>query len=78
MSSQPNIANLTFRLPLEAGASARNADGMAGRGCWKKQKPPCNGVDKDCNIVPPCKRADFQRVVRDERAGGTCIGGNSK
>ena len=78
MSSQPNIINPTGRLRVEAGASARNADGMAGRGCWNKQKPPCNGADRDCNIVPPCKRADVQRVVRDERAGRTGAGGNSK
>lgn len=28
--------------------------------------------------VPLRKRADFQRVVRDERAGRTFIGGNRK
>jgi hypothetical protein len=78
VSLQLNITNPTFRLRVEAGASARNADGMAGRGCWKKQRPLCNGADRDCNIVPPCKQADFQRVVRDERTRRTFTGGNSK
>jgi len=78
MSSQPNIINPTFRLPVEAGASVRNADGMAGRGCWKKPMPFDNGTDRSCNITPPCKRADFQRVVRDEIAGRTFAGGNCK
>lgn len=78
MSSQPNIVNPTFRLPVEAGASARNADGMAGRGCWRKRTPFYNGTDRSCSITPPCKRADFQRVVRDETAGRTFTGGNRK
>jgi hypothetical protein len=82
MSSQSNIVNPTFRpSPANrswAGASARNANGMAGRGSWKKRKPLCNGADKSWNITPPCKRADFQPVVRDETAGRTFIGGNRK
>jgi hypothetical protein len=51
---------------------------VAGRGCWKKRMPFCNGTDRDCNIVPPCKRADFRRVVRDERTRRTFTGGNGK
>ena len=78
VSWQPNIANPTSRLRVKAGASARNADGMAGRGCWRKRRPLCNGTDRSCNITPPCKRADFQRVVRDETAGRTFTGGNRK
>ena len=82
MSSQPNIVNPTFRpAPADrsrAGASARNADGMAGRGCWKKPMPLCNGTDRSWNITPPCKRADFQRVVGDERTRRTFTGGNRK
>jgi hypothetical protein len=78
MSSQLNIINPTGRLRVEAGASARNADGLAGRGCWKKRTPFDNGTDRSCNIAPPRKRADFQRVVRDETAGRTGAGGNSK
>ena len=78
VSWQPNIVNPTGRLPVKAGDSARNADGMAGRGCWKKQRPFCNGMDRGCNITPPCKRADFQRVVRGETAGRTFAGGKRK
>lgn len=78
VSLQPNIVNPTSRLRVKAGASARNADGMAGRGCWRKRRPFCNGTDRSCNITPPCKRADFQRVVRDETAGRTFAGGNRK
>ena len=33
-----NMANPTSRLRVEAGASARNADGMAGRGMLEKAK----------------------------------------
>ena len=78
MSSQPNIINPTGRLRVEAGASARNAEGLAGKGCWKKQTPFDNGTDRSCNIAPPRKRADFQRVVRYEIAGRTTAGGNRK
>ena len=78
MSSQSNIANPTSRLRVEAGVAARNAEEMAGKGCWKKRRPLCNGADRDCNIVLPCKRADFQRVVRDERTRRTFTGGNCK
>ncbi len=78
VSWQPNIVNPTGRLWVEAGASARNADGMAGRGCWSKQRPFCNGTDRSGNLTPPCKRADFQRVVRDETAGRTFAGGKRK
>jgi hypothetical protein len=73
-----NIVNPTLRPGCGAGASARNADGVAGRGCWKKRRPLCNGADRDCNIIPPCKRADFQLVVRDERTNRTFTGGNRK
>ena len=76
VSVQPNIVNPTSRLVCEAGASARNADGVAGRGSWKKRMPFCNGTDR--SIAPTRKRADFQLVVRDERAGGTFTGGNCK
>jgi len=78
LSLQPNIVNPTFRLRVKAGASARKADGMAGRGCWRKRRPFCNGTDRSCKITPPCKRADFHLVVRDEKTGRTCAGGNRK
>jgi hypothetical protein len=69
-----NRINPIFR-PRRAGASARNADGIAGMGCWKKRKPPCNRVDRSHSS--PRKRADFQRVVDDERAGRTYAGGKA-
>lgn len=78
VSWPPNIANPTFRLRVKAGVSARTTEGMAGRGCWRKRRPFCNGADRSCNITPPCKRADFQRVVHDETAGRTFTGGNRK
>jgi len=78
VSVQPNIVNPTSRLVCEAGASARNADGVAGRGGRRKQMPFCNGADRGGQIIPPCKRADFRLVVRDERTGRTFTGGNSK
>jgi hypothetical protein len=28
--------------------AARRVEGVAGRGCWRKRKPFCNGVDRDC------------------------------
>jgi hypothetical protein len=31
---------------VEAGAPARAAFGGLGRGCWKKQMPSCNGMDR--------------------------------
>lgn len=72
-----NNVNPTSRL-FEAGRAARQADGVAGRGCWKKRKPPCNGTDKGRNITRLRKQADFQRVVRYDRAGRTDEGGNRK
>ena len=67
VSLKSNIVNPTSRLGSEAGASARNADEMAGRGDWRKRKPLCNGADRNGTIIPPCKRADFQLVVGDEK-----------
>ena len=70
VSSERNMVNPSSRL-TEAGVIARCADGMPGRGCWKKPRPFCNGTDRSCNIAPPCKRANFQPVMRDERTGKT-------
>lgn len=78
VSMKLNIVNPTSRPVFEAGASARNAEEVAGRGGWRKRRPFCNGADRSWNITPPCKRADFQLVVRDEKAGRTLSGGNSK
>jgi hypothetical protein len=61
--------------PQWVSASARNADGIAGQGYWKKQTLPSNRVDRSHSL--PRKRADFQWVVDDERAGRTCAGGKA-
>jgi hypothetical protein len=76
VSSPRNKINPSLRPGFGAGASARNANGAAGKGCWKKQRPPGNGADRSHAL--PRKRADFQRVVRDERTRRTFVGGNSK
>ena len=78
VSPEANIVNPPFRPGFGAGASARGADGVAGRGDWKKRMPLGNRADRSAHIAPPCKRADIQLVVRDERAGRTFAGGNSK
>jgi hypothetical protein len=78
VSQQQNIAIPTLRPGLGAGAPARGAGGVVGKGCWKKQMPLCNGADKGCNSALPPKRADFQRVIHDKRTDRTFIGGNSK
>ncbi len=76
MSSQLNIVNPTSRPLCGAGASAKNADGMAGRGDWRKRRPFGNRVDRGFALLR--KQADFQLVVRDEKTGRTFTGGNSK
>lgn len=78
VSLETNIVNPTLRPGSGASASARTTAGVAGRGNWKKQTPLCNGADRSCNITSPCKRADFQSVVRDERTYKTFKGGNGK
>ena len=77
VSSDANMVNLTSRLHGKAGRSARRAVGVAGRGCWKKRRPSCNGTDRSQD-APPRKRAHFQRVVDHERASRTTTGGNRK
>jgi len=77
VSSERNRINPSSRL-VEAGVIARCAAGMPGRGCWKKQMSFCNETNRGCNIAPPCKRADFQPVMRDEKTGKTFVGGNRK
>jgi hypothetical protein len=51
---------------------ARAADRFAGRGCWKKQRPSCNGADRKRQLLCE-KQADFQQVMKDEIAGRTII-----
>ncbi len=63
--------------PSRAGVAARLAVGMAGRGDWKKQRPLCNGADRSPGDSTR-KRADFQLVDDDERAGRTFAGRNRK
>jgi len=77
MLFERNTVNPTTRL-IKAGVAARRADELAGRGCWRKQMPRCNRADRDCNIILPRKRADFRRVVRDEKTRRTFTGGNRK
>jgi hypothetical protein len=50
----------------------RVADGFAGRGCWKKQRPLCNGADRKWQLLCD-KQADFQQVMKDEKAGRTIV-----
>jgi hypothetical protein len=51
---------------------ARVADRSTGRGCWKKQRPTCNRADRKWQL--PCdKQADFQQVMKDEKAGRTIV-----
>src|SRR6185295_1670903 len=76
MLLERNTVNPTTRL-IEAGVAARRADGLAGRGCWRKQRPSGNRTDRDATISPR-KRADFQRVIQDETARRTFAGGNRK
>jgi hypothetical protein len=78
MLLERNTVNPTSRLIGEAGVIARCAVEVADRGCWIKRRPFCNGADRSCNITPPCKRADFQPVIRDERTRRTFTGGNCK
>jgi hypothetical protein len=80
MSLESNVVNPTFRSggSIGAGASARNAVGMVGRGDWRKRRPFCNGTDRSCNMTLPRKRADFQMVVHDEKTSKTFTGGNRK
>jgi len=69
-----NRINPIFR-PHRAGASARNADGIAGKGYGKKRTLPCNRADR--SDAPPRKWADFSCVVDDEKAGKIYAGGKA-
>jgi hypothetical protein len=70
MSSQRNRINPASRLTVEAGVIARCAVEVTGRGCWKKQRPLCNGADRKRQLLCD-KQADFQLVMKDEKAGRT-------
>jgi hypothetical protein len=75
VSSTRNTVNPMSRSREGAGVSVRDADGAAGRGCWRKPRPLCNGADRRGAelgaITPLRKQAHFQLVVRDERDGRT-------
>ena len=77
MLLERNTVNPTTRL-AEAGAAVKHADELAGRGCWRKRKSSRNRANRGCNITLPRKRADFQRVIRDEITRRTFMGGNRK
>jgi hypothetical protein len=57
---------------------------VAGKGCWRKRRRPCNAVDSGCvvgdivgyYIIVVRKHAYFQRVVDDERVCRTTLRGN--
>jgi hypothetical protein len=51
---------------------ARGTDRFAGRGCWKKQRPLCNGADRKWQLLGD-KQADFQQVMKGEKAGRTIL-----
>jgi hypothetical protein len=51
---------------------ARGVDRFTGRGCWKKQRPYCNGADRKRQLLCD-KQADFQQVMKDEKAGRTIL-----
>jgi hypothetical protein len=78
VSSMRNTVNPLSRFREEAGVPARGAVEAVGKGTWRKRMPPCNGVDRRCDITPPRKRAHFQSVVRDERTRRTASGGHRK
>jgi len=39
-------------LPSMGKQAARLADGIAGKGCWRKRMPLCNKADRDSRFVP--------------------------
>jgi len=51
---------------------ARVADRSTGRGCWKKLRPFCNGTDRKRQLLCD-EQADFQQVMKDEKAGRTIV-----
>ena len=76
-SSEQNMVNPSFRL-MEAGSSQEGLLGCRAADAGKRENRSVIRADRDCNIVLPCKRADFQQVMRDERTGKTFRGGNRK
>jgi hypothetical protein len=55
--SHPNGADTERGKPVDSSASqrkraARDADGSAGNGCWRKRRPVCNEPDRSSNFAP--------------------------
>lgn len=68
MSLMRNVVSPYFRL-ARGRQVARQTDGNAGKGCWKKRRPICNGSDKGSKFALTRKSADFRRVSNDEKSG---------
>ncbi len=49
-------------LPLGR-AVARPTDGTAGKGCWKKRRLCCNGMDSGSRFAAPEKEQTFNRCL---------------
>src|SRR5271155_118325 len=64
-----------LRRRYAARPTARKADDGAGRRCWRKRTPLCNGADRE--NIPARKGADFRLVFRDEKSRRTCAGGKA-
>ncbi len=63
-----NVVNLS-RSTLKGWSPDREErDGAAGKGCWRKRMPPCNGGDRATGRwrYPGRKAAHFQRVFPGE------------
>ena len=63
---------------LRQAAPQGGAVEVAGRRCWRKRMPPCNGADRGRRMTSLRKQADFQQVVRYEMAGKVTEGENRK
>jgi len=46
-----NMVSPYLSLFAEGKPTAREAGGDEGRRLWKKRMFPCNGEDRDCNII---------------------------
>jgi hypothetical protein len=54
-------------LHLGGSPTAREGDGIGGKRCRRKRRPPCNGADRAARAGDPTRKgADFRRVLRRE------------
>ena len=66
-----NMVNLLTSSKDGGRPAARRADKSAGRGCWRKQTPFCNGMDR--SLVAPCEsrptsgRSCIARLLEEPR-----------